>query len=328
MMLFGGPTAHGQLQPVPPEPAGPAEAKETIVVQLNSGTRLRGTLQEETDEFLVLDADGLGETTVAKSSIATRLKSDVKLGPNPTKAELPAPGLFGTTILDGFDKSISLGISGREAESSDLTLNVAADANFNGDDRRWRFSSAYFYSTSDGNRTQDEGFANLRRDWKLPARPPFIFAEGRLQYDDFQAWQFRAGGFAGVGYSVSGKENVKKGQWPRIRNEDLTLLGRVGVGGSYEWGTINAFMPEALVAVEAGYAFDGNKTISFINTLFPDLEDTGEYRNTTELTAGMTLDQARGLSLKVGAFNEYLSMTEGDTPHNSLTYFVRLVLDF
>lgn len=150
----------------------------------------------------------------------------------------------------------------------------------------------------------------------------------RGQYDDFQAWQLRLGGFAGVGYAVTGKEDVDRGRWPILEDEKLSLLTRVGAGGSYEFGDVNEFVPEALLAVEAAYKFDDDKSLRLVNTLFPDLDDFGESRNTTELSLKVLLDHGRGLSLKVGAFNEYLSRTEGESSHNSLSYFVNLVYDF
>ncbi|MEM7807187.1 MAG: DUF481 domain-containing protein, partial [Planctomycetota bacterium] len=300
-----------------------------LVIELDSGTRLRGVVVNETEERLVFDADGLGEVTIDPATVAKRLPDSAPIRPKPSKADFgPPPGLFGTGILRGFNKSVSLGISGREADTSDLNVNASAEADFNGDDRRWVFRSAYFFGTSDGERSQDEAFANLRRDWKLPGRPPFLFAEGRGQYDDFQDWQARLGGFAGVGYAFAGPDSAQSGGWPTIENDQLTLLGRVGAGGSYEFGTVNEFAPEALIAGEVEYKFDDGKSFRIVNTIFPDLDDTGEFRNTTEASLKVVIDHGLGLNLKVGAFNEYLSETEGDTSHNSLSYFLNLVYDF
>jgi hypothetical protein len=317
--------ALAQVEP-PPDDAGLADGG-VIVIELENGTRLRGDVVRETADGLVLDSELLGEVTLKLDDIRERLPADAKLSPRVVE-DPPPPGLFGTGILEGFDKSISLGVSGREAESSDLTLNVAAEADFNGPDRRWRFRSAYFYGTSDGDRTQDEAFANLRRDWKLPDEPPFIFAEGRGQYDDFQTWRTRLGGFAGIGYAIAGDVDEKAGRWPIVDDEKLELIGRIGAGGSYEFGQVNEFVPEALLAIEVGYRIGDDKTFRLVNTLFPDLDDFGESRNTSELSLKLLIDEGQGLSLSVGGFNEYLSRTDGESPHNSLRYFVRLVYDF
>lgn len=304
---------------------------KTIVLELEPGTRLRGTIVDETDNRLQFDAEGLGLLDIDPEQIVGRYAGDERLKPKPKKVEPIPPGLFGTGLLYGFDKSLAVGISGREADNSEFGINASLNTDYDGLDRRWRFRSQYFFNSNDGEITQDEAAVNLRRDWLLPDVPPFLFAEGRWQYDDFQAWQHRLGAFAGVGYAFVGESSVNERRWFHAENDRLTLLGRVGAGASYEFGRVNETVPEALLSLEFALDFDGDRQrLRALHTLFPSL-DNDSTRNVTELSYRIRLDQedsARGLNLKIGAFNEYLSRTTGDTPHNSLSYFIQLAIDF
>ena len=138
-------------------------------------------------------------------------------GPTRRRRSCRHRACFGTGILEGFDKRHlarhQRPRGGRRATSRS-TVACRRDV------QRRRPSLAFQQrvlllprATARGRRTR--ALRTCGGDWKLPGRPPFIFAEGRTQYDDFQAWQFRAGGFGGVGYALSGEDDVNRGQWAR-----------------------------------------------------------------------------------------------------------------
>ena len=301
-----------------------AVEREPIVLELVGGSRLRGTVVSQTPEGLVFDSDTLGEIQIATNDIARRLPADARLGPKPPEEKEIPPGLFGTSFLYGWDKNIALGIGGKEGDTTEFNFTASADGDYEDDDKRWKFRSAYFFGKTNGVQSKDQGFANLRRDWLVPTNPLFYWAEGRGEYNGFQAYVARAGGFGGVGVTLFG-ENDPEAVYVR---DDLKLLGRAGAGYTYEWGEVNAGMPEALAAVESVWKVTDDQTFRFSHTYFPSLDDLGESRNVTEASHTIKLDAGRGLSLKVGVFNEYLSFTEDDSSHNSLTYFGQLQYAF
>ena len=293
----------------------PAEPPAPVVLQLRSGTRVRGTIVEETDAAYRLDSPELGLVTIAKDSVLSVLPADAPLGPPPAgEVQPPPPGLLGTQVLAGWDKSIALGFSGKSGnvDSLDLYGNLAGDY---GDERaRWRVRASYFYGLTEGANTKNEGFANARRDWLRPG-PWFFWAEGRADYNEFKDYIFRAGGFAGFGYTVSDTDRLK-------------LLGRLGAGASYEFGDVDDLVPEALASAELRWKLTASQSLEVANTLFPDLDELGEYRNVTEAAYLISLQQGRGLSLKIGVQNEYDSLTEDDSRHDELTYFGAITFAF
>ena len=298
------------------EAAPPAFESRAVVVQLLSGTRIKGTLVGETDADYLLANPQLGQLTIAKTDVIALLDPDAALGPAaPGAQKPPPPGIFGTALLRGWDKNVTLGFTGKSGNTEAFDVYGKFSGDYDRDELRWRVRASYTYGTAEGARNKNEGMANARRDWLVPARPYFYWAEGRLDYNEFQDYKLRSGGFAGVGYTFSDTPKLK-------------LLSRLGVGGSYEFGEVRRFNPEALIAVEARYQLASNQSIDFVNTLFPDLGHLGRYRDISEASYTVNIDRGRGVSVKIGAQNEYDSYTEGSSYHNDLTYYGALVFSF
>lgn len=287
-----------------------------VVLQMRSNSRIRGTLLEETPDAYRINSPELGEVTIPREMVAAVLSSDAPLGPPPPQAaQPPAPGLFGTQFLAGWEKSIELGFSGKSGAIDSLDLYSKFNGDFADEQARWRVRAAYFFGVTESTNTKNEGFANARRDWLNKENPWFFWAEGRADYNEFKDYHFRSGGFLGLGYAFHDTEKFR-------------LLGRAGAGGSYEFGNVNEFVPEALIAAELRWQVAQNQRFELSSTLFPDLDNTGEYRNFTEASYSVTLQRGRGMSLKFGLQNEYDSFTEDASQHNQLTYFGAAVLSF
>jgi hypothetical protein len=263
----------------------------------------------------VVEADQLGRIEIPRDKVVELLDPSVALGPKESQQAPPPPGLLGTGFLAGWDKNIALGFTGKSASNDSLDIYGKFSGDYSDEQRRWRVRVSYFYGTVESENTKNEGFANGRRDWLFPGESLFLWAEGRTDYNEFKDYHLRLGGFAGVGYAFTDKPELK-------------VLGRLGAGASHEFGAVDETIPEALVALEADWKFTDRQSLNFINTFFPDLNEVGEYRNFTEAAYNIRVDTGRGLSLKFGIQNEYDSFTENDAPHNALTYFGALVLDF
>ena len=296
-----------------------------VVVQTNSGSRIRGVIVGQDETSILLDSADFGEIRIPRSQIARDdLPASTPLSAKLKEVDVPPPGLFGTSFLDGFDKSIGLGFSGKSGDTDEFSVNASAFARYSDDIKRWRFSAFYNYGTVENVETKDDGYANLRRDWLLPDQPTFFWSEGRADYNSFQAYRLRVGGFGGIGYTFFDDEEN-----PSLYDRsDFALVGRVGAGGSYEFGDINEFTAEAVLAVEGTWQVTEGQTLAFINTYFPSLDDLEEGRNVTEASYTIALDRGEKLNLKFGIYNEYLSETEDDSSHNSLNYFGQLVYEF
>lgn len=303
-----------------------SETRDPVVVQLKSGTRLRGVITEDGGDGITLLVDGLDEIRIPQSQIvAADLPEDTPLSPDDDAIEAPPPpGLFGSGILEGFDKGVGLGFSGTTGETDEFSLSASAYARYQDAGKRWNFSLLYATGEVDGETTKDEGYAKLRRDWLLQGDPTFFWAEGRADYNDFQAYRFRIGGFAGVGYTFFGDEETAS----YYDRSDFSLLGRVGAGGSYEAGDVDDFEPELVFAAEAAWDIKDNQKLLASHSFFPEIEDYDEGRHVSEVSYSIAIDQGLGLNLRFGIYNEYLTETEDDSPNNSLNYFGQIAYEF
>src|SRR5690606_29571895 len=105
---------------------------------------------------------------------------------------------------------------------------------------RWRIDASYFYGESGGVRTKNDFTAGVLKDWLFPESPWLVFAQGRFDYDEFKTWSYRVSGHGGVGYEF-------------IKNDELTLIGRLGAGVSKEWKPSSDLRPEGLLGAELGW---------------------------------------------------------------------------
>ena len=116
-----------------------------------------------------------------------------------------------------------------------------------------------------------------------------------------------------------------------IKNEKYTLLGRVGVGYTEEFGGTypdgyDQGRVEALVGVDAKWNI--NATSNFVLSIYytPSIEDfMAEGRVVTTLAYQADFASYRGLGLKLGLEHDYEFRTPGDDEHNDFKYFANLV---
>jgi putative salt-induced outer membrane protein YdiY len=316
--------------------AGPAPAATTI--ELTNGDTLTGKTIEQTENQVVLSHPTLGEVTIDREQIASIERTEQQSADaedespegdsgeaqsteaadasgesqaaKPKDAEQDEPaGPWETSLLPEWDKSISLGFSGSEGNSQNQSFNAQFQMKRNTEQVRTNFNNQYFYATSSGTTTQNEFSSQLTHDWLKPGSSWFIFTQLGYEYDQFESWRHRVSGYVGPGYTF-------------IDNADFELVGRVGAGGNYEFGNVNAFTPEALVGGEVvRWNITERQTFTGQVTIYPDLEELGEYRAVAKAEWQVKIDRAKGLSLKLGIEDEYESVTQGDSEHNDLKYY-------
>ena len=322
--------------------AAPAAAD---VVRLNAGDVLTGTVHSQDDANVVLDSPLLGRLFLPRRDV-----KEVQIGeaqePAPTTqpstqpaaqpTSLPAvpegiavtpnntagpgvknepKGLFGTPLLKGFAKQVDVGFSGASGNSDTMNLYGKFGANYADARDRWLIDLAYFYSTENGVMSRSEGHGEVTKDWLFPESPWFVFTKTRYDYNAFGDWRSRVSLFVGPGYEF-------------FKTDRFTLVGRIGLGGSYEFGGDNpaGLKPEGLLGLEGTYNFTERQSISFSSTLFPILDEFGQSRN--QATLSYNYKMTEHLSLKLGLENNYASRTEGDAEHNDLKYFGAVAYSF
>jgi putative salt-induced outer membrane protein YdiY len=181
---------------------------------------------------------------------------------------------------------------------------------------RTAFDAGYFYAQSDGDRSQNRSTLGGRNDWLNPGSKWFYFVDARYDNDEFQSWEARINSHVGIGYRL-------------ITPPKLTLNLLVGIGLVKEWGSENEDVrPEGLAGVEGKYDFSDKHAVAFSSTVFPDLEDTEEFRWVNTIGWSMAIDGEDQLSLTAGFQHEHQSQVDPGREKDDFRLFAGVQYDF
>jgi len=220
------------------------------------------------------------------------------------------------TQLHDWNAQLEIGVNGSQGNSETADLRIAAKAGNETESRRWAFDTAYFYSASNGEATRSDFTLGFVNDWLFKDSPWFVFASGRVDFDDFQDWDYRANAAAGVGYEL-------------IDTDTLTVRLRGGAGAVKEFESDDEDVrPEGNVGGELKWQITPRQTFAAAVTAYPSFDEFGEVRVRASADWTLKVDQADGVSLKVGVVDEYDSLADGDTDKNDFKYYGALVVDF
>lgn len=206
------------------------------------------------------------------------------------------------------------------AYSTGNTENASLTAAFTGQRETPRtkliFDLGYFYAESGGERSDNRFSAGIRHDWLNVGSRWFIFADGRFEYDEFQAWEERISAHVGPGYHL-------------VLAPPLRLDGLTGVGYVKEFGSDNDnWRPELQLGLDGEWTITGKQTLTFSTFFYPDLDQFGEFRWTNAAAWTCLLDEKTRLSLTAGVTHEYQSKVDDGKDHNDLRIYAGVQLEF
>lgn len=216
---------------------------------------------------------------------------------------------FGPTPWDiGFE----LGINGAEGINEAISFRTGGHLKRETD--YWKLDNTLVYNKNSANgvETQNNALLDVRVDRKLGDSRWSLFFLNQELYDEFQAYDLRVSGNAGVGYQL-------------IDTEHIDLIGRFGAGASREFGgpdDSTAF--EALFGLEYDHELTKSQRLSAKIDYFPEWEDFERYRVVTDVGWEVDLDKPGNLSLKFSVIDRYDSTPNGADP-NEFNYAVLLI---
>ncbi|MBX2850239.1 MAG: DUF481 domain-containing protein [Phycisphaeraceae bacterium] len=311
-------------------------------IELTNGDVLTGTVIEQTDQGVTLDHAILGKITLQAGRIASVKISDAKqpaaetktpdadakrseasgTAPDPKATEQAAleaaaeDRSFWQRFREDWDSKLTLGLNGSTGPTDRQNYRVKFKTGFEDGRDRISFDTSWYYATADGNQSQNQFQANLTKDWLQKDEPWFFFVKGQYKFDNNRSWENRTSAFGGGGYTLT-------------KTEDVEVNTRLGFGGTYEYGSVNDFTPEALFGGSVvKWHVSERAAIAGQTLYYPSLEDTANFRIESSLEWTYKLDMADGLSLKLGVENEYDSATPNETGNNDVRYYGAVVLSF
>ncbi len=214
--------------------------------------------------------------------------------------------------LDEWSGGVDLGLDGSSGNTDRTSFRAGFNAKRETSEMVTKARLSYLWSQQDSDETENRFLASLRNDWILGDSPWRLFVEGTWEMDEFKDWDHRVSVFGGVGYEF-------------IKDDKQTLLGLAGLGATKEIGAEDEDVyPEAMLGLEYDYNIKKGHKFAAATYLYPNLDETGEYRWNSLAAYEILLDEATSLYLKLGVENQYDSDPGPDTEKNDFYYFVSL----
>ena len=293
----------------------PAATAASDEILLTGGDRLVGEIIERTDDVVVLSHPVLGRLEVPVGAIV-RIVSDGD-DHEPGDPAVPAPAApDAPPPPPAWTSRFRLGAGGSFGNTDTQTVQAAAAATRETDHARTTLDAAYYFGSSDGDRTDNRFSAGIEHDWLRPDSRWFSFASARYDFDEFQSWEHRLGGHAGVGYEAWSTERL-----------DLRL--RAGGGVVKELGSRDEDLrPEGLLGADLAWRITARQSLEVGTRFHPDLGDVGEFRAVSSVSWSWLVNDEAKMSLHTGVEHEYQSVVDPGNDHNDWRIVAGLQFDF
>jgi len=227
----------------------------------------------------------------------------------PTRAE---------TSLDtgAWASRFETGATGTQGNSETFDYRAAFGSVYQTDETRLKLDASYFYGSNEDMITRNEYTAGILNDWFFAESPWSIFVDGRYDWNAFEFWESRISVHGGVANKI-------------IDAEDIESYLRMGGGATKEYGSENEdIKPEGLVGGEITWRIAEGQELYGDITYYPDFSTSGEYRILSSFRYKVDINSAKGISMGIGAEDEYQSAVDPGFEHNNLKYYSTLAIDF
>ena len=295
--------------------AQPASADRLMLL---SGETIEVTKLSVSDTSVSFSHPVLGDMTLARDQIREieenhapgRFEQQASLGAlqdEDAAAEDRAPEWSG---------SFTGALTGTSGNSESVGLVALAETSRETNHMITKVGAGYFLSTSDGDRSENRLTITGRNDWLFPDSPWFVFADATFDYDEFQSWEYRISGHVGPGYVL-------------VDNERYKAKALAGIGFVKEFNSPNDdIRGEALIGIEGEWTISEKQSLAYDATIYPDLNDGGEFRTIENLMWKLELDEETNMSLAAGLQHEYQSQTGPGQDKNDFRIFIGLNFSF
>ncbi|MHC5114045.1 MAG: DUF481 domain-containing protein [Planctomycetota bacterium] len=289
-------------------------------IELANGDTLSGHVVERTDDHIVFEHAQLGRIELPLSAVAA--SGDVAMGAMQSADAIKTEGEL-EAKADAAKKeklwkgAFSLGGTAKFGNTDSQELSVGVDLKRETEKLRTKINVDYYYDASNGDRTDNKIRGTVYQDWLNKGSKWFYFLSGAYDYDEFESWEHRVAGHGGVGYHL-------------IEDEKFWMDLRLGLGAVREFNSTNTDLrPEILLGYDLEWKISEKQSLTSRLRVFPDLDDTGEFRLIGNLGWKVLLDEEMNMSLFARLRDEYQSTVGGgDTKHNDLRIVVGLTFDF
>lgn len=301
-------------------------------IALIGGDVVHGTIVEQTEENIIFEHAVLGRMVIERTKIESiTLEGEEPAASTPQQAQAEgqaeaaaagAPAEPTTTIQEQtpapnpWKSRFEAGFNGSHGRTEKLDARLTFATERRTDETRLALDANYRTATSRGDRTQNKFDAGGIHDWYFPESPWLAFVQGRLEYDEFAAYDQRYSAGGGLGYTF-------------VKDDKTELVGRVGLGGSLENGGPNdgEITPEGILKLDLTHHFSEITSIVAGAEYYPDLSEFGDYRAVLSAAIETKLSVGSPASLKFGVRQEFEEYQDSDR-EDLLEFFGLFVVEF
>ncbi len=325
---------------------------QTVIVALSSGDAIRATLVSETNDSIVLLHPVLGKVTIARTSIASMVATTAPVtvpAPAPVTAPPAAEGVdldrvrqeaqpAANAAMDAprkegevnpgdnaavpaaamkevspwkllFDGNVNFD----SAKDKQLDFRIAASAIYEIKDvEKWSNNVEFFFKTVNSATTDDNLLGTSTYNRFVTKGGPWLwFVKGQGQASSLEAWEQRLSLWGGVGYEF-------------MKAPPFRLLGKLGVGGSYEFGDNQNFLPELYGEMEWDWKISESQAVVGSWWVTPDVADFSSYQFLARLEWTMKFQEITGLSILGGIRWQYQSDVPAADVNNDVRIYTGL----
>lgn len=253
-----------------------------------------------------LGAGGIAATQLAGLSLSQAAEAET------APALLTTRGI-GSWLNSGWKRNVDVGINGAEGNTDNFSGRIGLGAERKAEDMETKAGISYKYAQQDDEKNQSRGEASVKNDYIWPETSWGLYWLGKLEYDEFQAWDWRASFYVGPTYTF-------------IKNDKMLFRGRAGLGVSYEFG--GEADEEAQFEANVGFDYENKLTerqkLFLTGDFYPSLSDWPDYRFVLSGGWEVLVDPEANMFLKLGFTNRY-DITPGDgKKKNDFEYFATL----
>lgn len=290
--------------------AGIANSSIAIAADTSSLERLeaaRVAFEAAKAELAIAQAE-YASATGTEIEVVTTNDSEHRVQPE-AEPEVPEDP---SSWKDGWAWEANVGINGASGNTENLSARASLSGQRNNSKYETSLAFSYIYGTTDSDKSTSRGEMSILNDWLTDSKWRY-FAEGKYEYDEFQAWEHRLSAAAGVGYEF-------------IKDDKTTLIGRAGLGGSYEMGGTadEEFVPEGLVGLDWTHQYTENTKLTASTTYYPSFDDFGEFRWNNNAGIEVIMDKESGMTLNAGIEHRHDSNPGAAFKPNDVNYYMGL----
>jgi putative salt-induced outer membrane protein YdiY len=316
-------------------------------IELISGERLEGRIAERSAESIILEHAILGRLEIPRAAIRSidgrplspadeqaprrapeteAEEQEAEEGAEASGPSEPPPPPPGPDKEIQWDATLELGFAAREGTTDEASLRSGLRISRTTAGHEFRYDATYRLATARGDRTENRFSTGFFSEWEKTERGWTAFVQGRFDAAEFQAWDQRLTAAGGAGHRLLDVKGVEEEGHPV---DVFTLIGRLGGGLRKEFGSLDEELaPEGLLGAEFAWRVSPDQAITGDATLYPDLNDTREFRLVSRLDWTINIDRMDGISLRLGLTHEYESRTRPGVAHSDLSAYGALVIDF